>query len=192
MRLVFATANQHKADEIQKMVGDAFQILTLKDIQVTEDVPETSATIQGNAIQKADYITLNYKENCFADDTGLEIEALNGEPGVYSARYAGPDKNDRNNIEKVLTKLKGVTNRVAYFKTVIALNLNGKQHLFEGICEGEIIDELKGEGGFGYDPIFIPTGFDRTFAEMTIEEKNEISHRARATKKMIEFLKGLD
>lgn len=191
MKILFASANKHKAAEIKKMLPSTIEILTLEDIHLNEDIPETSATIEGNAIQKANYITAHFGIDCFADDTGLEISALNNEPGVRSARYAGEQRNDSDNIQLVLTKLKGVIIRDAQFKTVIALNLKGEQHLFEGIVKGHIRHEAQGTGGFGYDPIFEPENCGRSFAEMTMDEKNQYSHRARALAKMVAFLKAL-
>lgn len=191
MQLVFATNNNNKLQEVQAML-DHIQLLTLKDINCIEDIPETAPTISGNAIQKAEYILNNYKHDNFADDTGLEIEALNGEPGVYSARYAGEEKSAEANMKLVLEKLTGQKNRKARFITVIALQLNGEQHLFEGICNGTITTEKSGEKGFGYDPIFKPEGYDKTFAEMTMEEKSKISHRGKAVQKLIAFLNNLN
>ena len=188
MKILFATANQNKAKEVQKMLPSEMQILTLADIEISEDIPETSLTIEGNAKQKADYIVEHFKLNCFADDTGLEILALNGEPGVRSARYAGEGRSDEANMQLVLDKLAVEKDRSARFKTVIALNLNNEQHLFEGIVEGTVRKEKSGSNGFGYDPIFEPENCGKTFAEMTMEEKNGFSHRARAFKKMIHFL----
>ncbi len=188
MKIIFATANQNKANEIQKIVPAEIEILSLKDINFEGDIPETQPTIEGNAVQKANFIVDKFAMNCFADDTGLEIEALNGEPGVYSARYAGEDRSDENNMNLVLEKLNNFENKKARFKTVIALSLNKELHTFEGIVEGTIISEKRGMNGFGYDPIFIPIGTDKTFAEMTMEEKNQNSHRARAIRKMVEFL----
>lgn len=191
MKLVFATNNSNKLKEVQAMLSD-IQLLKLTDINCTEDIPETSTTIAGNAIQKINYLTTNYKVDGFADDTGLEVEALNGEPGVYSARYAGEDKSANANMNLLLEKLSVHNNKKARFITVIALNLNGEQHVFEGICEGKIIHQQRGNKGFGYDPIFIPNGFDKTFAEMTLEEKAQISHRGKAVRKLIRFLNQLD
>jgi len=187
MQLVFATNNNNKLQEVQAMLEN-IKLLTLKDINCTEDIPETSPTIAGNAIQKVDYLTKNYKVDGFADDTGLEIKALNGEPGVYSARYAGKEKSAEANMNLVLEKLQQHENKKARFVTVIALNLNGEQHVFEGICTGKIVSEKKGEKGFGYDPIFIPDGFNRTFAQMTMEEKASVSHRGKAVRLLIDFL----
>ncbi len=188
--IVFATNNRHKFSEIQKIIGDKFNMLSLKDISCTEEIPETAMTIAENSMQKADYVRDNYNKDCFADDTGLEIEALDGRPGVHSARYASNDKNMKDNIEKVLSELKGKSNRKARFKTVISLILDGEKHQFEGIVEGKIIEERKGKSGFGYDPIFVPKGYDITFAEMSADEKNKISHRGRAIEKLVAFLKG--
>ncbi len=188
MKLLFATSNQNKADEIQKLLPNNFHIITLKDINLKEEIPETSSTIEGNAIQKTEYIINNFQLDCFSDDTGLEIDALNGEPGVYSARYAGQDKDSEKNMDLVLDKMKNSTNRKARFKTVISLSLNGKMHLFEGIVEGKIRTVKSGVLGFGYDPIFEPENCGKTFAEMSLEEKNVVSHRGRAFEKMINFL----
>lgn len=188
MKLVFATSNQNKAAEIARLLPDHFEVVTLKDINQTEEIPETSPTIAGNAIQKATYITEHHQLNCFADDTGLEIYALNNEPGVRSARYAGDHRSDADNIQLVLEKLSDQEDRSARFHTVIALHMNGEEHLFEGIVEGTIRTALCGENGFGYDPIFEPENCGKTFAEMTMDEKNQFSHRARAFDKMRIFL----
>ena len=188
MQLVFASNNQNKIKEIHLLLPATIQLLSLEDIGCFEDIPETSNTIEGNAILKANYITSNYGYNCFADDTGLEVEALNGEPGVYSARYAGEQKDANENIEKLLRNLKDESNRSAQFKTVIALNLDGKQTLFTGIIKGKIIEEKIGTNGFGYDPIFVADGYTKTFAELTIEEKSRISHRGLAVQQLINFL----
>lgn len=188
MKLVFASNNQNKVNEIKAMLPKSIELLSLKDIDCNEDIPETAKTIEGNAILKANYVTEKYNFPCFADDTGLEVEALNGEPGVYSARYAGESKNSDDNMNKLLENLKDKTNRNAQFKTVIALNFNNEQHLFEGIAKGKIISEKKGDKGFGYDPIFVPEGFTSTFAEMEMTEKAKLSHRGIATRKLIEFL----
>lgn len=190
MNLVFASSNSHKINEIKKLLPENIELLGLNDIQCFDEIHETAETIEGNAILKANYIKKNYGLNCFADDSGLEIEALNGQPGVYSARYAGEPKDDNKNIDKVLLNLHNQTNRKANFKTVICLNLNDKQYLFTGIVNGSIINEKKGDNGFGYDPIFVADGFNKTFAQMTFEEKNQISHRAKAVMKMIDFLKN--
>lgn len=188
MKLVFASNNKNKIKEIQNMLPSNIQILSLKDIGCTEEIPETADTIEGNAILKADYVTQKYGYDCFADDTGLEVEALNGAPGVYSARYAGPACNADDNMNKLLNELKVTDNRNAQFKTVIALNLNKKQYLFEGIVQGEITLEKIGTEGFGYDPIFKPENSNLTFAQISMEEKAQMSHRGRATRKLIEFL----
>ena len=189
MKLVFASNNKNKIAEIQQQVGSQFQIVSLEDIGCFVDIPETSETIEGNAILKANYVTENFGLPCFADDTGLEIEALNNEPGVYSARYAGEQKNAEDNMNLVLEKLVNETNRKAQFKTIIALNINNQQHLFVGIVKGEITTEKSGNMGFGYDPIFQPEDFSTTFAEMTMEQKSVISHRGIAVEKLINFLK---
>jgi len=191
MKLVFASNNKNKIQEIQALVPDNIQIVSLDDIGCTEDIPETADTIEGNAILKANYVTEKYGYDCFADDTGLEVDALNGAPGVYSARYAGEQKDANDNMDKLLSELKDKSNRKANFKTVIALNLNGKQSLFTGIINGKIIEEKIGTNGFGYDPIFVADGFDKTFAELTMEEKSTISHRGIAVKELILFLQKL-
>ena len=191
MKIVFASNNKNKILEIQSMLPESIQIVSLESIGCLEEIPETSETIEGNAILKANYVTQNYGFDCFADDTGLEVEALNGEPGVYSARYAGEQRNADDNMNKLLNELADKTNRTAQFKTVIALNLNGKQYLFEGIASGEIIKEKIGLGGFGYDPIFKPTNYDETFAQLSLDIKNEISHRGKATKALLEFLQNI-
>jgi XTP/dITP diphosphohydrolase len=184
---VFATNNNHKLIEVKQLLPD-YQIISLKEINCFDDIPETENTLQGNAILKANYITENFGYNCFADDTGLEVEALNNEPGVFSARYAGMDNNSEKNIEKLLTNLSNKKNRKAQFRTVVALNLNGKQYLFEGVCKGTILENKQGESGFGYDPIFKPSGYEKSFAEMSLDEKGKISHRGKSIKKLIEFL----
>jgi XTP/dITP diphosphohydrolase len=191
MKLVFASNNQNKIKEIQLLVPNSIEIVSLAAIGCTEDIPETANTIKGNAILKANYVTEKYGFNCFADDSGLEIDALNGEPGVYSARYAGEPKDDSKNIDKVLKNLKDKTNKNANFKTVICLNINGKQHLFTGIVNGKIIENRVGDNGFGYDPIFVADGYSKTFAELSMEEKSTISHRGKAVKKLVEFCKKL-
>ena len=188
MQFVFASNNPNKIKEIQLLLPKEITILSLEDIDCLEEIPETAPTIEGNAILKANYVTKKYGYSCFADDTGLEVEALNGEPGVYSARYAGEQKNADANMNKLLTNLADRENRKAQFKTVICLNLNGNQHVFEGIIKGEIINEKRGSEGFGYDPIFIPNGYDKTFAEMPIAEKSKISHRGLAVEKLVAFL----
>jgi len=188
MQLVFASNNKNKIREIQLLLPESIQILSLEDINCLEDIPETADTIEGNAILKANYVTEKLGFNCFADDTGLEVETLNGEPGVYSARYAGEQKDANDNMDKLLDNLKAKTNRSAQFKTVIALNLNGKQSLFTGIIKGKIIEDKIGTNGFGYDPIFVAEGYTKTFAELTIEEKSTISHRGLAVKQLVDFL----
>lgn len=188
MKLVFATNNKNKIKEIKTLINNSVELLSLEDIKCNEEIPETSDTIAGNALQKAKYVYNNYGYNCFADDTGLEIESLNGEPGIYSARYAGEQKSAEANMDKVLTNLAENTNRNAHFKTVIALIIDGKETLFEGIVQGEITNLKSGSKGFGYDPIFKPLGFNTTFSEMSLEEKNKISHRAKAMKQLINFL----
>lgn len=188
MKLVFATNNQNKVKEVQSLLPNHITILSLKDIGCEEDIPETQPTIEGNAIQKAQYVKEHYGYDCFADDTGLEVSALNGEPGVFSARYAGEQRNADDNMNKLLTELQDKNDRSAHFKTVIALILNGQQHTFEGICEGTIINEKKGEKGFGYDPIFMANGFEETFAQISLEEKNRVGHRGKAVQKLIGFL----
>jgi non-canonical purine NTP pyrophosphatase, rdgB/HAM1 family len=189
-RLVFATNNKHKLEEVSEILGDKIELLSLKDINCDVDIPETANTLEGNALLKAQYVFDNYKLNSFADDTGLEIAALNNEPGVYSARYAGEDKDSKANMRKVLEKLEGISNREARFRTVISLIIEGKTHAFEGVIKGKIIEEERGEAGFGYDPIFMPDGYDKTFAELGNDIKNEISHRALAVNKLCEFLKN--
>jgi XTP/dITP diphosphohydrolase len=191
MKLIFATNNQHKLNEVAAIIGNKFELLSLRNIKCFEEIPETKETIEENAFEKASYIYNKYLINCFADDTGLEIEALNGEPGVYSARYAGEACNFDDNIEKVLAKMNGITNRKASFKTVISLIIDGKDYQFKGIVNGVILTERKGSSGFGYDPIFLPDGFKETYAEMNAEKKNEISHRGIATRQLCNFLKGV-
>ena len=191
VELVFATNNQHKLKEVQALLGNHFRLLSLTDIGFDEEIPEDFDTLQDNALQKARYINSRLGYNCFADDTGLEVDALNGEPGVYSARYAGEAKNPHDNIVKLLQNLSGVKNRRAQFRTVIALILDGNEYLFEGKVDGEIIDKGRGSDGFGYDPIFLPEGYSQTFAEMPLELKNQISHRGRAVVKLVDFLKSI-
>lgn len=188
MQFVFASNNKNKIQEIQQLLPNSIEILSLEDIGCFEDIPETSNTIEGNAILKANYVTEKYGYNCFADDTGLEVEALNGEPGVFSARYAGQQKSSEDNMNKLLLELKSKSNRNAHFKTVIALNINGKQQLFEGIAKGTITLDKKGTEGFGYDPIFQPLGYTLTFAEISMNEKATISHRGIATRALIDYL----
>jgi len=187
LKLVFATNNKNKLKEVQAMLTN-FQIVSLADINCFDDIPETADTLEGNAIIKANYITEKYGLNCFADDTGLEVEALNNQPGVYSARYAGIENDSEKNIQKLLKELGNNTNRKAQFKTAITLNINGKQYIFDGICKGTILKEKHGEKGFGYDSIFMPSGFKKSFAEMNINEKGTISHRGKAVKKLVTFL----
>ncbi|WP_455672605.1 non-canonical purine NTP diphosphatase [Phocaeicola sp.] len=190
-KLVFATNNAHKLEEISAILGDKVELLSLKDINCDVDIPETADTLEGNAILKAEYIHANYGLDCFADDTGLEVEALNGAPGVYSARYGGGEgHNSEANMQKLLQNLQGVDNRKAQFRTAICLIMDGKKHLFEGIVKGEIIKEKRGGSGFGYDPIFVPEGYTKTFAEMGNETKNKISHRALAVEKLCKYLKA--
>lgn len=189
--LVFATNNLHKFEEIRNITGDTVKILSLSEIGCNEDIPETANTLEGNASQKSRYIFNKYGKNCFADDTGLEVEALNGKPGVYSARYAGPEHDPEKNIVKLLAELKDYSNRKAQFRTVISLILNGKEFFFEGIVKGKILHEKQGDNGFGYDPVFMPDGFNKSFAEMDLVEKNSISHRAKAMEKLVHFLKNL-
>ena len=191
MQLVFATNNLNKLKEVQALMPEHIQLLSLKDIGCTEDIPETQDTIEGNAIQKAEYLKAHYGYDCFADDTGLEVDALNGAPGVYSARYAGSQRNADDNTNKLLAELNNNTNRQAQFKTVIALQLNDKLHTFTGICKGDITTEKKGQGGFGYDPVFQPEGYSQTFAEITLEAKNKIGHRGKAVVQLIAFLQNL-
>lgn len=188
MKLVFATNNLHKLKEVQEMLSNTIELLSLKDIGCFEDIEETESTLEGNAKLKADYITEKYGFDCFADDTGLEVEALDGDPGVYSARYAGEHGNAEKNMEKLLIELQNKSSRKAKFRTIIALNLRNKQYLFEGICEGEILNEKSGVKGFGYDPIFKPKNASSSFAEMNSEEKNIISHRGIAIQKLVNFL----
>ena len=191
LKLVFATANQNKVNEIQLLIPRYIQLLSLKDINCEEDIPETQLTIEGNALQKANYVYEKYKYNCFADDTGLEIEALNYQPGVLSARYAGISKNADANMDKVLKELTNINNRTARFKTIISLVINEQVKQFEGIVKGTILNQKIGSNGFGYDPIFIPDGYSKSFAEMTMSEKNNISHRAIAVNKLVEYLNKL-
>lgn len=191
MKIVFATNNAHKLAEINDILGDGFEIVSLNDIGCHEDIPETGATLEENARQKTAFVAGNYHHDCFADDTGLEVEALNGEPGVHSARYAeGTDHDSEANMEKLLRKLGNNNNRKARFRTVISLILNGEEHQFEGRVDGTIAFERQGSEGFGYDPVFVPDGYDKSFAELGEEVKNRISHRARAVAKLAEFLKS--
>lgn len=190
-KLVFATNNAHKLEEIRAILGDKVEILSLNDINCHADIPETADTLEGNAELKAAYIYTNYGLDCFADDTGLEVEALNGAPGIYSARYAGGEGHDSEaNMKKLLTEMAGKTNRNAQFRTTICLIEKGNKHLFEGIVKGQIIEAKRGNSGFGYDPVFIPEGYNETFAEMGNTEKNKISHRARAVAALCEYLQN--
>ncbi len=191
MKLVFATNNIHKLKEVQEILSDTIEILSLDAIGCTEDIEETATTLEGNAKLKADYITQKYGYDCFADDTGLEVESLEGKPGVYSARYAGEHGNAEKNMEKLLNALHGKSNRNAQFRTAVALNLQGKQYLFEGVCKGEILPQKSGTDGFGYDPIFQPVGYSESFAEMSSEQKNGISHRGLAIQKLVAFLEKI-
>ena len=185
MKLVFATNNQNKLAEVKKMLPISIELLSLSDINCFDEIDETESTLEGNAQLKADYITNNFGYNCFADDTGLEVESLNGKPGVYSARFAGEPANSENNMQKLISELENKTNRKGQFRTAICLNINDKQFLFEGICKGEIISERRGTNGFGYDPVFVPTGREQTFAELDPAEKHAISHRADAFAKLV-------
>ena len=189
MKLVFATNNLNKLKEVQEMLPSSIELLSLKDINCFDEIEETETTLEGNAHLKADYITKKFGFNCFADDTGLEVESLGGKPGVYSARFAGEPSNSENNMQKLLVDLETKTNRKAQFRTAVSLNINEKKFLFEGICAGEILTKKQGEKGFGYDPIFKPEGFNQSFAEMTSKEKNTISHRGIAIQKLVSFLK---
>jgi XTP/dITP diphosphohydrolase len=191
IKIVFATNNKNKIKEVQKLLPTNIELIGLKDIGCEDDIPETQHTIKGNSIQKVNYINSKYNLDCFADDTGLEISALNGDPGVLSARYAGSERNSKKNIEKVLKNLNNIKNRNARFKTVIALSYKGEILTFEGVCEGVISDEIQGDGGFGYDPIFKPKVINKTFAELSFDEKNKISHRAIAIKKFIDYFNKL-
>jgi len=188
MKLVFATNNPNKLSEIRSLVPDGIEILSLREINCNEELPETNPTLKENALQKARYVFDNYGFNCFADDTGLEIDVLNGEPGVYSARYAGEECNAEDNMNKVIEKIEGEKNRKAKFRTVIALIIDGEEHLFKGECKGEITKTKSGVEGFGYDPIFMPLGYDITFAEMTKDMKGSISHRGKSVEKLVDFL----
>ena len=188
MKLYFATNNIHKLKEVQEVVGDSLQIESMRSLGINEDIPEDQLTLQGNALQKARFLYDRTGESCFADDTGLEVDALNGAPGVYSARYAGEAKNSLDNMAQLLKNMSGIQNRKARFRTVIALILDGKEYLFEGIVNGTIAEEPRGTAGFGYDPLFVPDGYSTTFAEMDSEAKNAISHRGRAVEKLAAFL----
>ncbi|WP_339873440.1 non-canonical purine NTP diphosphatase [Olleya marilimosa] len=191
MQLVFATNNLNKVKEVQALIPAHIKLLSLKDIGCFEDVPETQPTIKGNAIQKAEFIKKHYGYNCFADDTGLEVEALHGAPGVFSARYAGPKRNDNDNMDLLLSNLKDTSNRKAQFKTVIALHLKDQVQTFTGICKGEITTTKHGNKGFGYDPIFKPNGHTQTFAEISLDKKNSIGHRGKAVQLLVTFLNNL-
>lgn len=188
MKLVFATHNQNKLKEVQQLLPSHIELLSLTDINCHDEIPETELTIEGNAKLKADYVRKHFGLNCFADDTGLEVNALHGAPGVFSARYAGPENNAQANMDKLLLNLEGVADRTAQFKTVIALSLDASEVSFTGICTGGIVQKARGEKGFGYDPIFQPTDYNLTFAEITSEEKGRISHRGRAIRALIEYL----
>ncbi len=192
MDIVFATHNRHKSEEACQILGPRWTLRNLHDLGQTEEIPETADTLQGNALQKAQFVYDKYHLSCFADDTGLEVEALNGAPGVYSARYAGEHCSFADNVNKLLHEMQGKTNRRACFKTVVALILDGEAHFFEGRVDGTIIENPRGAEGFGYDPVFVPDGFSETFAEMSAEQKNKISHRGRAMAKLIEFLQNID
>lgn len=192
MDIVFATHNRHKSEEACQILGPRWTLRNLHDLGQTEEIPETADTLQGNALQKAQFVYDKYHLSCFADDTGLEVEALNGAPGVYSARYAGEHCSFADNVNKLLHEMQGQTNRRACFKTVVALILDGEAHFFEGRVDGTIIETPRGGEGFGYDPVFVPDGFNETFAEMSAEQKNKISHRGRAMAKLIEFLQNID
>ena len=188
MKICFATNNRKKIEEVKAALGPEFELVSLEEIGCFEELPETGDTLDHNAFQKARYVKEHFGVDCFADDTGLEVEALDGAPGVYSGRFAGEPRSDERNIDLLLKKMEGKTNRKARFRTVIALILEGKEYQFEGIAEGEILNKRVGEKGFGYDPVFKPTGFDRTFAELSLEEKNKISHRGKAVSSLIDFL----
>ncbi|MFN3342593.1 MAG: non-canonical purine NTP diphosphatase [Flavobacteriales bacterium] len=192
MKIVFASQNQHKIDEIAALVDDSIQISGLDEYNLKEEIPETGSTLIENALQKARFVAGRFGVNCFADDTGLEVSALNGAPGVYSARYAGEQKNAEANMKKLLLELEGKADRSARFKTVIALLFDGKEYLFEGVMNGTILTERRGSGGFGYDSLFVPEGSSLTFAEMSALEKNKCSHRAKAVEKLITFLNEIN
>lgn len=190
-RIVFATGNPHKVREVNQVLPEVISIVGLKDINCLEELPETSPTLEGNALEKARYVYENYGVECFSEDTGLEVDALNGDPGIYTARYAGEHCTPEDNIVLLLKNMEGKMNRNARFRTVIALIMNDEEHLFEGVANGQIAETRKGAGGFGYDPVFIPEGFEHSFAEMPAEEKNQISHRGKAVKKLIDFLEKI-
>jgi XTP/dITP diphosphohydrolase len=189
MKICFATNNPKKIEEVKAALGPAFEIVSLEAIGCREELPETGNTLEANAFQKARYVKDHFGVDCFADDTGLEVDALDGAPGVYSGRFAGEPRSDERNISLLLEKMTGEKNRAARFKTVIALILEGKEHTFVGVAEGEILEEKIGTGGFGYDPVFRPKGFEKTFAELSLDEKNAISHRGKAVKALADFLK---
>ena len=191
MKIVFATNNAHKLSEVAQVVGEKFELVTLRECGITEDIPENEATLEGNALAKARYVYARTGLNCFADDTGLEVDALGGEPGVRSARYATDGHDDEANKRLLLERMQGVENRAAQFRTAVALIMDGKEYLFEGVVRGDIATEEHGEGGFGYDPLFFPEGGEKTFAEMSSKAKNEISHRGRAVRKLAEFLQNI-
>ncbi len=191
MELVFVTHNKHKAQEVADILGDKIKLLTLDDLNFNQEIPETGNTLEENALQKARYFYERTAKACFADDTGFEVDALGGQPGVHSARFAS-DHDFTKNMLKVLELMQGETNRRARFRTVVALILNGQEYLFEGVVEGTVTNEPRGDSGFGYDPIFVPDGFDKTFAQMTLEQKNKISHRAKAMAKLAQFLRQLE
>ncbi|WP_314033640.1 non-canonical purine NTP diphosphatase [Xanthocytophaga flava] len=191
IQLCFATNNRHKIEEISRLVGNNFHIVSLQEIGCYEELPETHDTIEENAFEKAEYVWEHFGVSCFADDSGIEVEALNGEPGVNTAFYAGPQRNANDNMDLLLKKLQGKANRNAHFRTCIALIINGEKYLFEGRIEGLILERQQGTGGFGYDPIFMPNGYQKSFAEMTLDEKGSISHRGKAVQKLIEFLQTM-
>ena len=191
MKIVFATNNAHKLGEVAQVVGDKFELITLRECGITGDIPENEPTLEGNALAKARYVYERTGLNCFADDTGLEVDALGGEPGVRSARYATDGHDDEANKKLLLERMQGVESRAAQFRTAVALIIGGNEYLFEGVVRGDIATEEHGEGGFGYDPLFFPEGGDKTFAEMSAEAKNEISHRGRAVRKLAEFLQKM-
>ena len=190
-KLIFATHNQHKSEEVVKMIGDLYDVTDLSQTSINEDIPETGSTLEANARMKANYVYDRTGQYVFADDTGLEVEALNGQPGVFTARYAGPECDSQKNMRKILAELANEENRRAQFRTVICLKLGEDEYLFEGIVKGTITKSFTGNGGFGYDPIFMPDGYNQTFAEMSMEEKNKISHRGRAVEKLVKFLRQI-
>lgn len=192
MDICFATNNEHKLQEIRSILGSSFNILSLKDIGCHEELPENQETLEGNSMEKASYVHENYKINCFADDTGLEAEALNGAPGVYSARYAGPNCTPADNMNLLLEEMKGMESRGATFRTIITMIIDGQHHQFSGEVKGQILTSQQGEKGFGYDPIFQPEGYSKTFAELSMDEKNKISHRGKATEALVAFLKTME